>query len=269
MKKRLLPLGIALGVAALVLYAAVYFAYQWLGSRLDAVLGPNIAPQQAETGRSGQESGTLLTHEAAIQQILAHNIFKAALEGKGTTGQDWQADKLAASGGPLELLGTVSGSAADARAIIRAGKEEQEQIYRLGDTVLGAEIVQIGRGRVVLTTSAGPELLLLKERENNPVLPPGRADASMGLEEGQLLSPLSPQGLQGSPEPQEAYSIGGRTVPQALPGRRVNTTGSVSRSNHGETAGGVPVRTGAAALQPLEVPWEEPGSLTQPSGANH
>lgn len=240
MRKRLLQLA----VLALLLYAAVYFAYQWMEARVDAVLGPETAARSLEGGGSG-EAATLFTHEAAIQQILAHNIFNAALDARRPQpAQDFRLSELAASSGPLELLGTVSGSDSDARAIIRAGADQREQIYRLGDTVQGAEIVRIERGRVALATKTGPELLLLKEREGGQASPSPEAAAL--LEENPLLSP-----------PQEEINSS-RIVPQALPGRRINTSSPAAPPNQVEADGGVPIRTGAAALQALEVPWEQP-----------
>lgn len=235
-------------VTALILYGAVYLGYQWMQNKVDAVLGPETAARSLG-GPSPDQENTLFTHEAAIQQIMAHNIFNAALEaGPPQAGQDFRFSELAANSGPLELLGTVSGSDSDARAIIRAGADEREQIYRLGDTVQGAKIVRIERGRVALATSTGPELLLLKEREGGAVAPPAAssAEAAALLEENLLLRP-----------PQEQRNSS-RIVPQSLPGRRINTTGQSPQPHQAETAGGVPVRTGAAALQPLEVPWEEP-----------
>ncbi len=243
MRKRLLQLT----VLALLLYAAVYFGYRWMESRVDAVLGPNAASQGIQQ-ESADQAGQLFTHEAAIQQILAHNIFKAALDKQPAKGgDDFRLHELAASSGPLELLGTVTGNESDARAIIRTGADKPEQIYRLGDTILGAQIVRIERGRVALASTTGTEQLLLKERENSPAQ--ASPEATALLEETPSLSP---------PTNQVTGQAGGRSVPQALPGRRINTTSSSSPPSQVEAAGGVPVRTGAAALQPLEVPWEQP-----------
>ena len=241
-------------VLALFFYAAVYFAYQWMQTRVNAVLGPDTAARHLDVdGHTANQESTLFTHEAAIQQILAHNIFNAALDTRPPqAGQNFRLHELAASSGPLELLGTVSGSDSDARAIIRAGAGQREQLYRLGDVIQGAEIVRIERGRVALATKTGPELLLLKERDSGPAAPAQEGAAL--LEENPLLTPLQDQ-ADSSYNSNHASS---RIVPQALPGRRINTTGQTPQSNQAEAAGGVSVRTGAAALQPLEVPWEIP-----------
>ena len=243
MRKRLLQLA----VLALVLYAAVNFGYQWMQAKVDSVLGLGGTAERATQDGAG-ENGALFTHEAAIQQILAHNIFNAALDKQpGQPAEDFRLRELATSSGPLELLGTVTGNDSDARAIIRSGAEQREQIYRLGDQIQGAEIVRIERGRVTLATTTGPELLLLKERESGSA--PSSSEAAGLLEENSLLTP-----------PGQAEAAGSRIVPQALPGRRINTTGSSAPPSQAEAAGGVPVRTGAAALQPLEVPWQDPAN---------
>ena len=100
---------------------------------------------------------------------------------------------------------------------------------------------------MALASTTGTEQLLLKERENSPAQ--ASPEATALLEETPSLSP---------PTNQVTGQAGGRSVPQALPGRRINTTSSSSPPSQVEAAGGVPVRTGAAALQPLEVPWEQP-----------
>ena len=180
-------------VLALFFYAAVYFAYQWMQTRVNAVLGPDTAARHLDVdGHTANQESTLFTHEAAIQQILAHNIFNAALDTRPPqAGQNFRLHELAASSGPLELLGTVSGSDSDARAIIRAGAGQREQLYRLGDVIQGAEIVRIERGRVALATKTGPELLLLKERDSGPAAPAQEGAAL--LEENPLLTPLQDQ----------------------------------------------------------------------------
>lgn len=245
MKKRVLQLA----VLALVLFLGVQIAYHWMEAKMGAVLG--LGPEAAveRTGTDGAAADhPLLTHEAASRMILARNIFKATAEaasGRGRT--DTRLAELMAGSGPLELLGTVTGSDAAARAIIRSTAEERERIYRLGDVVAGARIVRIERGRVALEAAHGPELLLLKERADGQVVP-----APVEAAEPAELNPLlPPPGRRDS----------GRIVPQSLPGRRVNTVPSAVPAADGGAAG-VPVRTGAAALRPLDAP--EPGEQPPP-----
>ncbi len=248
MRKRLLQLA----VLALILFLAVQIAYRWMESKVNAVLGPGAGMPAEQAGREGDgDSHPLLTHEAASRMILARNIFKAAEEGLSGAALDPRLDELLAGNGPLELLGTVTGDDASARAIIRRSAQEREKIYRLGDEVEGAKIVRIERGRVALATANGPELLLLKERANEQALPsPTEAQTLPG--DNPLLVPL------------QSPAVSGRSVPQALPGRRINTV-QPSTPKAEDDAAGVPIRTGAAALRPLDAPDEQP---TQPDGAD-
>lgn len=246
MKKRVLQLA----VLALVLFLWVQIAYRWMEDRVGTMLGlePEAAAERTGKTRDPDSGQPLLTHEAAGRMILTRNIFKAAAEGMSGVGPvDTRLAGLMADNGPLELLGTVTGDDAAARAIIRSAAEERERIYRLGDVVEGAKIVRIERGRVALESAHGPVQLLLKARANEQV-----ASSPVEAADPTGLSPLlAPQGRRDS----------GRIVPQALPGRRVNTVESAAPATDGGAAG-VPVRTGAAALQPLDAP--ESGPQPQP-----
>lgn len=246
MKKRIWQLALAM----LALYAAVHFAYRWLEGRVDAVLGPGGTAQSLDAGATPDQGG-LLTHEAALKSVVGRNLFAAALEG-AAEGRDFRLGTVAAEKGPVQLLGTVTGRGAAARAIIKSGPEGRERLYRIGDQVQGAKIVGIERGRVELAASGGPEFLLLKERENTDSRPAGPVVAAEGstgaADEGAIRPPPSLSDLR---------SESGRIVPQSLPGRRVNT-GASTPQEPARTRDGVPVRTGADALRRLEVPWEGP-----------
>jgi len=77
----------------------------------------------------------------------------------------------------LSLLGTVAGDPQSARAIILDQKVKSQNIYRVGDSVQGAEIRQILRGKVVLRRGEKDEVLLMVEGENKPQ-PTATADRS-------------------------------------------------------------------------------------------
>jgi general secretion pathway protein C len=63
----------------------------------------------------------------------------------------------------LSLLGTIAGDAESARAIIMDQRKRSQDIYRIGDTVQGAEIRQILRGKVVLRHGEKDEILTMAE----------------------------------------------------------------------------------------------------------
>ena len=167
------------------------------------------------------------------EQILSRNIFQAALD-LNAAGKNWQDANLEESDATLTLLGTVTGSKAAARAIIRDEESGKEGLYRLGDAVFGTKLSQVERDRVVLLTDEGPKQLTLKKRENKT----GQEAAVMEkiIQEYPMLAP---------PDPSEAKNF--RSVPQALPGRRIDT--DRQEKSAGQVHSVAPVRTGAEALK--------------------
>jgi len=64
----------------------------------------------------------------------------------------------------LALLGTVAGDPRNAIAVIQdLTKKQDEKCYKIGDTVQGAVIKDISRGRVVLRLGGKDEVLIMKE----------------------------------------------------------------------------------------------------------
>lgn len=149
--------------------------------------------------------------------ILKRNIFKAALEAdeQPAGSRELDLDALEETRMQLVLLGTVSGSREDARAIIRDEAAKKEDIYQVGSDIQGALIARIERGRVVLQVNGREEILNLKDPEG------GRPRT------GGLPGPdLRPPGLPGDEAVQPAEimppEVDDRKVPQALPRRRIN-----------------------------------------------
>ena len=63
----------------------------------------------------------------------------------------------------LSLLGTIAGDANNSRAIILDERTRSQDLYRVGDSVQGAEIRQILRGKVVLRHGEKDEILSMVE----------------------------------------------------------------------------------------------------------
>ncbi len=100
--------------------------------------------------------------------ILSRNIFKAALElGERVSSEQSTAnvEDLAETKIQLALLGTVSGSKEDARAIILNEKTRTADIYHIGSELHDAIITRIVRGKVVLQINGREEVLIIKEAE--------------------------------------------------------------------------------------------------------
>jgi len=63
----------------------------------------------------------------------------------------------------LSLLGTIAGDRENARAIILDERKRSQDLYRVGDSVQEAEIMQIFRGKVVLRHNGKDEILSMAE----------------------------------------------------------------------------------------------------------
>lgn len=157
-----------LALIALLVFAGVTFLYGRVEKKLQGP--PTSAKKEMSPPLAAEkpnESVSVLAGKE-YQVILDRNIFKADLElAEGSFGEQPQADleNLAETKMQLVLLGTVSGSKEDARAIIRDEESHSEDIYRVGSGVQGAIITRIERGKVVLQVNGQEEILNIKEPE--------------------------------------------------------------------------------------------------------
>jgi type II secretory pathway component PulC len=179
----------------------------WYG-RVEKKLEGTVRVEQQETAAlPEQEPSESVPEEKDYNIILTRNIFKAVLEaGEKSVDEQGQADleELEETKMQLELLGTVSGSSEDARAIIRDEKVKLEDIYRVGSELQGATITRIERGKVVLRVNGQEEILNIKEPASG--LPQQRTSSA-----GESSVPEMRRTL-----PSE------RQVPEALPRRRIS-----------------------------------------------
>lgn len=194
-----------LALIALVVFVGVTL---WYG-QMEKKLQPPVA---AESGQPGPTAAPVAAPTAepvpASQEhsvIVRRNIFQALPElgAKPGGAAPVELEKLAETKMQLVLLGTVTGSEADARAIIRDDQAKVEDIYRVGSTLAGAAITRIGRGKVVLLVNGREEILTIKEPESGgPQSRPSPAAAG-------------PAAVQADP-------VSERPVPEALPRRRIS-----------------------------------------------
>ncbi len=158
-----------LALIALLVFAGVTI---WYGRVEKKIQGPPTSAKKEMNSplAAGKPNESVsMPAEKEYQVILDRNIFKADLElTERPAGEQSQADleNLAETKMQLVLLGTVSGSKEDARAIIRDEESQSEDIYRVGSGVQGAIITKIGRGKVVLQVNGQEEILNIKEPES-------------------------------------------------------------------------------------------------------
>jgi len=101
--------------------------------------------------------------------IVARNIFGAAempsdaVKSREMKKEDIEA--LAPTSLKIVLLGTVTGSVENARAVIEDSGKKMQGLYRVGDTIQNAVIQKIIRGKVVLRVGDKDEVLAMESQE--------------------------------------------------------------------------------------------------------
>jgi hypothetical protein len=192
-----------MALIALLVYAGVNIWYGRVAERLDRMIPVASVGQSMPLPNRSLEAPAPAINDYQI--ILERNIFKAVLAaGEKPAGEQTLSalDTLEETSMQLALLGTVSGSVEDARAIIRDEVTRQENMYRVGGTLQGAVITRIERGRVVLLVDGNEEILNIKDPERDSTAPASTSAESR--------SPVLDQD-----------SMEERRVPEALPRRRI------------------------------------------------
>jgi type II secretory pathway component PulC len=152
-----------------------------------------------------------------FQTILKRNLFGASLkETKPAAAEQPAADKLAATALDISLLGTITGPPNTRRAILMDKKKRVQDIYYQGDTVQGALIKEIQRGKVILSVNGKEELLVPEIPKSNSgtatnfnsssLIPPGT---------GQEIPPVMP--VESAVEPQPIVTAEPPAVPPEEP----------------------------------------------------
>jgi type II secretory pathway component PulC len=201
-------LVIRLLIITAVVYAGVHLWYGMIERRLqEQVPAKNDVIETAQTTidvepRSADSAGD------DLQAILERNIFAASggsVRSSVVSVSDNDLDNLAVTELNLVLLGTVTGDADDARAIIRDEKTKLEDIFRVGSEIQGARIHRIARGKVVLLVNGREEVLILKDPERQQGAAP-----VMGAKPSGFSPDIGEREVQKEP------------VPEAVPRRRIS-----------------------------------------------
>lgn len=97
--------------------------------------------------------------------ILERNLFETSLD---TSGADQKSDPLEGlkpTSLDVVLMGTVFGETEEKRAIILEKQKRKQEMYHVGDSVKGAIIKDILRGKVILDYNNLDEVLDMSEAE--------------------------------------------------------------------------------------------------------
>ena len=145
-----------------------------------------------------QDAGTKIAAPVASEQkkrpdpqtILKRNLCGPSVkEAKNPTTEQPAPDKLAATALELSLLGTITGPSNTRRAILLDKKKKVQDIYYQGDTVQGALIKEILRGKIILNVNGKEEILVPETPKTN----------SGGVTTPNLSLPISPEAGQDHP----------------------------------------------------------------------
>lgn len=148
----------------IIVFLGVDTAYRILLVRMGpAVSRQVVMPVVAD--QKMQQSQPLTAYEA----IGRRNIFGAVVEPVAEKVEVEKIEVLAPTSLKLVLLGTIAGDEESARAIIQDERERSQNIYRQGDTIQGAVIQMILRGKVVLRVGEKDEVLMMAEQAQKSV----------------------------------------------------------------------------------------------------
>ncbi|VAW40197.1 hypothetical protein MNBD_DELTA04-1636 [hydrothermal vent metagenome] len=147
-------------VKLVLIFVLVYAGVTvWYG-RLEDTLRQDIRSHETAVQRQPRKTTKILRQRPDYRIIIERNIFQAVIGGE--PGGDEHLEPTALK---LSLMGTVSGTKRDARAIIVDEQKKKQDLYKIGDSVQGALIQSIERGKVILQVHGRREVLLLKERQ--------------------------------------------------------------------------------------------------------
>lgn len=157
----------ALSIRVVTLIAAAYLSSGIIVNLVDShipVLTNIATPESVHVSSAGKLAGidyySLVWEKNIFNPTGAVRVEKPVLEElKVETEAVVEEINIPLSSLNYILIGTVSGQASHAFAIIKIPAEKQQMLYRVGDMVGPAEIVRIDRNRVILDNAGRQEML--------------------------------------------------------------------------------------------------------------
>jgi len=199
----------------IIIFIVVDTFYRVVGIQLHRVGGQKVVMLQ---GVESQAAKPLVTAEYGM--IVERNIFGATEKAEPIPLEEREEliETLEETTLQLSLLGTAAGDSSSARAFILDQKDKSQDIYRVGDTVQGAEIRQILRGKVVLRRGEKDEILTMAEGNDQPQPPAAAVDRRGRQANRGLRTSPSPEAEAGADEPgniEESREIEEEIIPIA------------------------------------------------------
>jgi general secretion pathway protein C len=188
-----------------IIYIVVNIFYRVVGIQLHQMSGQQVVMPEGVESLSAKPLVT-----PAYDMIVERNIFGATekTEPPPFEGQEELIETLEETTLQLSLLGTVAGDPGSARAIIFDQKGKSADLYRVGDSVQGAEVRQILRGKVVLRHGDKDEILTMAESDDKPAPSPAAASRSNRVNRGRRARAMPDAGPVAIEQPPEDSGAG-------------------------------------------------------------
>jgi type II secretory pathway component PulC len=174
--KRFLLLGNIL-LSCLIIWLGVSIVITWASNRRAADSAASV-PAKASIPKDLTSSKGKRLEDYAL--ITAKDVFHTTKETGKTEGKD-QAEEIKVTDLNLELKGTVLGEGKDSYAFILERGSRKEEVYYVNDFVMGAQILRIMKGRVILNVDGKEEALLMVD-ESRTLPEMGSSEEKAGAE---------------------------------------------------------------------------------------
>lgn len=163
MLKRSLKYIIPLLLITAACYAGVKVFYRLVDQRMTGVETASVEPSEEQP--ADRKQSTALSEETGSDSatITRRNLFAS----KDTAAEAAEEIDPLADVEPtslaIVLMGTVIDAQDDNRAFIYDKRNREQEMYRVGDSIQGAQIRQINSGKVIITMNDRNELLDIAE----------------------------------------------------------------------------------------------------------
>jgi len=174
--KRFLLLGNIL-LSGLIIWVGVSIVTTWASSRK---AGDSALSVPAKTSSPKDLTSSKGKRLEDYGLIASKDVFHTTKETAKTAGKD-QAEEIKVTDLNLELKGTVVGDGKDSYAFILDRGSRKEEVYYANDYVMGAQILRIMKGRVILNVDGREEALLMVD-ESRTLPEMGSGEEKAGAE---------------------------------------------------------------------------------------
>jgi type II secretory pathway component PulC len=192
--KRFLLLGNIL-LSGLIIWAGVSIVTTWASSGKSGDSALSV-PAKTQSPKDLTSSKGKRLEDYGL--IASRDVFHTTKETAKTAGKD-QTEEVKVTELNLELKGTVVGDGKESYAFILDRGSRKEEVYYANDYVMGAQILRIMKGRVILNVDGREEALLMVD-ESRTLPEMGAAEERAG---GEAIKPAEQKpASQGATPPQ-------------------------------------------------------------------